>query len=161
MAISKTPSSQALIGDSDRTRIGNVGDSLKVTVNNLEASNFTTFKSDTQITLASNTTYTTLHSYTGPGKLIGATFVVDNDQVECRIQLDGNTVFEFTGEFLSEVVNKDASFRASGIFGVTNDGKRLYFTPNTPFSFNTSLVFSARKSGRKVKYQLYTYSANS
>jgi len=145
-------------GASDGTAIGNIDDSLKVSVSPIDSGELTTFKSDTEVVLGSDTVYTVLHSITGEGLFVGATFVVDNTEVECRVRIDGNTVFEFTGNFLKEVVNVDDSFTASGIFGVTNDGKRLYFTPNTPFEYSNSLEFSARRSGKKVKYQLYTYS---
>ena len=148
------------IHGTDNTPIGNVGDRLKVTSNFIAPGGFNTFKSDTQITLSSDTTWTTLHSVTGTGNFIGATFVVDNDQVECQIVIDGNTVFDFTGEFLKEVVNEDASYKASGIFESSGDGKRLYMTPQSAFGFESSIVFRARKNGKKVKYQLYTYSVD-
>jgi len=121
---------------------------------------FTTFKSDTSVTLSSNTTWTDLHSVTGSGNFIGATFVVDSDKIECQIVIDGNIVFDFTGDFLKEVINKDAGHKASGLFESDEDGKRLYMTPNTDFGYETSLLFRARKSGKKVKYQLYTYSVD-
>jgi hypothetical protein len=142
-------------GDSTGTLIGNVGDALKIFDASGELGSLTTFKADNDVTLTSS--YSTLHSVSGSGLLFGATFVVDNDAVDCRIQIDGQTVFEFNGEFLKEVVNKDSDFRASGIFSVSNDGKRLYFTPQTPVRYTTSLNFSARLNGKKVKYQLYTY----
>jgi hypothetical protein len=153
------PSSVGVIGGSDDTRIGNEGDKLKVVLSPIDPGNFNTFKSNTEVNLTSNTTYNNLHTVNGSGVLVGATFVVDNDEVDCRILIDNNVIFDFNGQFLSEVVNKDGIFTASGIFGSTKDGKRLYFTPSTPIAYNTSLVFQARKSGKKVKYQLYTYSA--
>lgn len=149
---------QEIAGGTDQTRIGNVGDALKVVTSPIDPGDFATFKGDTEVTLTSDVTYTTLHSVSGSGLFVGATFVVDSDQAECRIQIDGNTIFEFTGEFLGEIVNKDADYKASGIFGSTGDGKRLYCTPTTPFKYETSLIFSARMNGKKVKYQLYTYS---
>ena len=145
-------------GATDGTQIGNIADRLKVVSSPLDPGEFVTYKSDTEVVLSSDVTYTTLHSVSGSGVFVGASFVVDNDQAECVIEIDGNVVFDFTGAFLSEVVNKDADYKASGLFGVTGDGKRLYCTPITPFNYETSLVFKARKSGKKVKYQLYTYS---
>jgi hypothetical protein len=143
-------------GNTDGTLIGNVSDAIKIFDASNELGTLTTFKSSTNVTLGA--AYSTLHSVAGSGLFYGATFVVDNDEVDCRIQIDGQTVFEFNGDFLSEVVNKDASFKASGIFEVTNDGKRLFFTPQTPLRYTTSLNFAARLNGKKVKYQLYTYS---
>jgi hypothetical protein len=143
-------------GNTDGTLIGNVSDAIKVFDASNQIGMLTTFKSSTDVTLV--TAYTTLHSVSGSGVFFGATFVVDNNNVDCRIQIDGQTVFEFNGDFLSEVVNKDASFKASGIFEVTNDGKRLFFTPQTPLRYTTSLNFAAKLNGKKVKYQLYTYS---
>ena len=157
MSISDLSPENSIDGGTDGTTIGNVGDSLKVT-NQPIPGTFTTFKSTTEVTLTSDTTYQTLHSVSGAGVLVGATFVVDNDTVDCRIQIDGSTIFEFNGSFLIEVANISASYRASGIFGVSGDKKRLYFTPNNPFEFTSSLTFSARRAGKKVKYQLYTYS---
>ena len=152
------PNPIRLQGATNLTQIGNIGDALKVFPASVSAAGFTTFKSSTEVVLTSDTTYTTLHSASGSGHLMGATFVVDNNEAECSILVDGNEVFNFSGAFLSEVVNKDSSFRASGIFGVTNDGKRLYFTPSQPIRFTSSLTFRARRNGKKVKYQLYTYS---
>lgn len=145
-------------GATDNTPIGNVGDNLKVISSPIDPGEFTTFKSNTQIVLSSSVTYNILHSVSGSGSFVGATFVVDNTAVECVIEIDGNIIFDFTGEFLKEVANTDSDFKASGIFGVSNDGKRLYFTPTTPFKYNSSLIFKARRAGKKVKYQLYTYS---
>lgn len=147
-----------IAGATDQTKIGNVGDSLKVIASSIDSGNFLTFKSSTDVTLTSNTTWTDLHIVNNAGFFVGATFVVDNNTVETQILIDGNIVFDFSGVFLSEVVNKDSDYKASGIFGVTGDGKRLYFTPSTPFRYTTSLVFRARKLNKKVKYQLYTYS---
>lgn len=147
-------------GATDNTGIGNVGDRLKVTSNFIAPGGFTTFKSNTEITLASNTVWTNLHTVNGSGNFIGATFVVDNTEVECQIVIDGNIVFDFTGNFLKEVVNTDAGFKASGIFECSNDGKRLYMTPQSAFGFESSIVFHARLQGKKVKFQLYTYSVD-
>ena len=147
-----------LRGNTDGTLIGNSGDAIKTVASPVDAGDFTTFKSNIEVILASDILYTTLHTVIGAGLLIGATFVVDSDEVECRIRVDGSTVFEFTGSFLEQVVNKDSDFKASGLFSVSNDKKRLYFTPPTPFRYTSSLDFDARKAGKKVKYQLYTYS---
>ena len=149
-----------LKGDTDGTKIGNIGDSLKVTSSSpIEPGNFLTFKSSTEVTLAGAPSWTVLHSVTGEGYLVAATLVSDSTDMEFRILVDGNVIFNFTGTFLKEVVNTDGIFRA-GPFGCSNDGKRLYFSPNEPFVYASSLSFEARLNGKKVKYQLYTYSEN-
>lgn len=145
-----------LRGNSDGTKIGNVSDAIKVFDSSNQVGTLTTFKSSTEVVLGA--TYSTLHSVSGMGVFFGATFVVDSNKADCRIQIDGQTVFEFNGDFLNEVINKDADYRASGIFSCTGDGKRIFFTPQTPIRYTTSLNFAARENGKKVKYQLYTYS---
>lgn len=151
-----------LRGASDNTLIGNVGDKLKTasfpTFQSLP-SEFSSYKSSTEITLSSNITYTTLHSVSGSGYLFGSTFIVDHKKIECVIEVDGFVLFDFTGDFLGEIINKNALLDdGSRMFSVSGDEKRLYFKPLTPIRYSNSLVFKARKSGNKIKFQLHVYS---
>jgi hypothetical protein len=123
------------------------------------AASLVTYKNFNDIDLNDDTVETVLHSVTGSGYLYGASIAVDKNTIRVLIKIDGSAIFDFTGEELHGVVNKDSDFTAATLFSVSNDGKRMFLSPNTPFHYATSLEFTTYCKD-KITDQLYTYSVD-
>lgn len=121
-----------------------------------------TNKNNTSTSL-NNSTFTTLFEYVGSGKLYGCVFLPNRNTVECRIEIDGNIIFDFTGEELRLFCNDDAGYDVYDFFSVDSAGKKLYFKPSTPFNFHTSYKMSARgdNNNRTIQRHLCTHSEDS
>lgn len=145
-------------GGTDNTIIGNDGNRLLTSppATAFAISGLTIFKSSDEIKLSSDVTYDTLLNISGSGYLFGITVQTDNDEVELVIEIDGITIFDFSGMFLSDL-GMDTTEYLHGIYAAKGDGKVLQYRPFNPARYETSLVIKARRNNKKIKKQVYTY----
>lgn len=115
------------------------------------------YNTSTSVSLTSDTIWTQLHSVSGSGKLIGAMFVGDDKKIEYRILVDGNAIFDFSGDFLENFSDDAVISSGIGDCFAADGGKKVYFRPSAGILYGTSLSFEARKNGKKIKHQLFTY----
>jgi hypothetical protein len=141
-----------ILGATDDTEIGNIGDSLKV----IGTDNFSSSVgvpvispklrfpfSESNITIP--TAYVTIYSYTGSGKLFGAGFRFDSEEIEIKLTIDSNVIFEFT---IAEIKDFDDINK-----GLLKGGKDVKFlgaihehNQPAPMAFTTEVKFEAKRS---------------
>lgn len=134
-----------LMGATDNTPIGNVGDSLKVT-GEIEdkkiSSKFRADFSETDITV-SNGGYTQLYNYNGSGVFYSCGFHFEDDSIFVRLTIDGETIFDLRIDRLDNVrIGGDDPI--ANHFMVSSD--KIYFWTNRGISYSSSVVIEARKA---------------
>jgi len=82
------------------------------------------------------------YSYTGSGKLVGFAMTFDSKDVECKLLVDGDTVFSVTA---ADVENNAAKFSTMGLDWEPNK-KTVSFYPNFPVCFDTSADIQAKQT---------------
>lgn len=157
---SSTPLTSAittLIGSTDSTKIGNVGDALKVSAAFTGSSIATAaaFTSKTRVVVLTTTvplasgSYTTVYSYSGSGLLYGFNAEFNNSGIIIRLQIDGETIFEaVTIGILNSLLAtaNDAARRQAGT-GIVTSGNTLDWSLKQPIKYNSSIIISADAGG--------------
>jgi hypothetical protein len=150
-----------LRGGTDETDIGNIGDRLKVTGDNAGASgtpgcpvfSFKLRHIFDDAGTALTTTYATVYTYTGSGKLIG--FVLENDatgsiDVVTKLTIDGSdVVFELENKDVSDIQYPEgpgfSGMRSSAGGPMYNfSDKKLFYMPECPIAYETSVKIEAK-----------------
>ena len=80
------------------------------------------------------------YSYSGSGKLVGFSMTFDHKDVECKLLVDGDTVFSVSAY---DVENNGGKFSTMGLDWEPNK-KTISFYPNFPICFDTSLAIQAK-----------------
>lgn len=84
------------------------------------------------------------YSYTGSGKLIGFNMEFDHQAVEVKLLVDGDTVFQITGDDLQTHGN-DSIIENIGLHWEPNK-KIITYYPNFPICFDSSVDIQARET---------------
>ena len=141
-----------ILGDTDETRIGNVGDRLKVTniggYGNLGATcpvaspKYRVKYSDVNVNVPAS--YATMYTYSGTGLLWGFKLDFNDDDTEVRLEIDGEEIFEILIDDLENIFSGEEIKRFCGIGAGESD--RIEFCPPCPIAFTSNVLIQARRT---------------
>ena len=137
-----------ILGDTDETLIGNVGDRLKVT-NQGESPGIHVSSQKLRVIFEMNdttvpTAYTTMYSYSGSGLFYAMYLDFNHHSVETKLTIDGTEVIlEIVLEDLEKIFG--ASIEDSCGIGITN-GDRLKFCPPAPIPYESQVLIESRRT---------------
>lgn len=163
-----SPENEQTILGSDGTKIGNVGDRLKVTGDGSVTKFSNTYRSyieNTDITLNSvSGSYTTLYTRSGTGKFIGCSLRFSDKKVLVRIAIDGVNLFSLNMEAFDDFdIAPDKKILCEHFW---NKDKDVYtFCPLHPIEYGSNVTIFAKasddKSGRKSTVRLINLTEDS
>jgi hypothetical protein len=148
----------AVILDDGGNPIGTINNSLKV-VPTLPP-NFINDFSDTEVTI-SNSVFTTLFSFNGPGVLVGFIVEFNASSFQLQFSVDGNSNFDlhmFDELRLMQYVSNETRTTAGGP-NVDTSSNHLWYVAKDPIRFETSFVLKAKgdTSGKKMIRRMVNY----
>ena len=93
-------------------------------------------------TVALTGSFVDQYTYTGTGKLVGFSMTFDSKDVECKLLVDGDTIFSVTA---TDVENNASKFSTMGLDWEPNK-KTISFYPNFPVCFDTDVKIQAKET---------------
>ena len=156
------PKQIKLLGDSDGTKIGNVGDSLKVTSSPNSSSGSPVYSpklrvlnSVTQIALTA--AYQNVFLYNGSGKLTGLDLHFDRSGASVKITIDSTEViFDL---YTPDVEFSLSSFKFNAGVPISYDSTKeiLTFSPSYPVLYTSEIKIEAKDIGANPLANLQGY----
>lgn len=162
------PTKLKLVGGTDETLIGNVGDALKfdgeitanVTTSEItgNAANVRVDASFQSISLnRANEPFTPVYSYTGTGKLYGFLVNFNSSNIIIKLSVDSNTILELDCENLNSLVSTGSE---KGEFGWLQWEKTKYyikFKPDYSLGFSSNVVIEAKANSNSNNRSVVSY----
>lgn len=140
-----------LMGGSDATPVGNVGDALKVSSSTNDQPLTSKLRCEiltSQIVLSAGV-YTNVYTYTGTGLLLGFNLEFNNTSVIVRLKIDGETVLDGvslgTLNGLLGTANNTARYQNGS--GIVTSSSAIDFSLRKAIRFATSVEIAAHPNG--------------
>lgn len=143
-----------VLGSTDGTPIGNVGDRLKVDaqLTSVPPAFSKKYRSEYDgSTLELTTSYQNRFTYSGSGQFIGFILVSTGTDITVKLIIDSDLIFELNTQDLFSVQLNDPgnsgpnSQPSAGGPSWDNSGKRYTFAPLQPISYATSVAIDVKK----------------
>jgi hypothetical protein len=143
-------------GNNDGTKIGNVGDRLKIdaVINNPSGSGLGSLTISKKLRLdrnftqqTVNNTYSTIYSYSGSGLFFGFHVDTDNANLEVRLTLDFDVIFEDLSVSDLNLLDWNMGFGAfqDGQFFNSGTGGDFDFSPRYPIPYTSNITIEAKR----------------
>lgn len=139
-----------IMGDSDGTLIGNIGDAIKVTSDPDSVSGAPVLSNMFRVELSATSqaltaSYTNVYTYSGSGKLSGVETTFSKQGGAVKIIIDGTeTILDIV---MSQLDMIQTGFIVSGITVYYDGSKNSFvFSPTFPIYFNSSVTVQARRA---------------
>lgn len=155
-----------LLGGTDGTKIGNTGDKLKVSadISGSAVANAAAFTSKSRVVVQTSTinlatgSYTNVFSYSGSGLFYGFNAEFNNTGIICRLQVDGETIFDgISIATLNGLIGtgNDAARRQAGT-GIVTSSSTIDWSLKQPIKYSSSVVISADAGGGGILTRSFT-----
>lgn len=155
-----------LVGNTDGTRIGNVGERLKTDTDfsGNALANSAAFTSKTRVIVLTSTinlasgSYTNCYTYSGSGLLYGFNVEFNNASIIVRLQVDGEIIFD--GVTISTLngllgTGNDAARRQAGT-GIVTSSATIDWSLKQPIKYSSSVTISADANGGVLFSRTFT-----
>lgn len=149
-----------IMGGTDNTRIGNIGDRLKV----ISESNSNTLTNFRSLYYSSNfaliTSYQTIFSKSGAGLFLGFRLEASAEPYAVRLTVDGDVCFDLERAAIDAIDLEEWTYAGLQRYFSMSSGSAMEFFPTVPINYSTSFDIAVKRTvswGFNITNRIFMY----